>query len=96
MCIRVTLFTVFLFTGFMLFLKRRDLKSWREPSGADGSLRQEKTGEAELVKDPWRVRDNYIKVVLNRSIENIKSFFSEYAIRELSREETSTAGLDST
>jgi alpha-amylase/alpha-mannosidase (GH57 family) len=37
-----------------------------------------------LVKDPWKVRDQYIQVVLNRSSENIENFISQHTERQLS------------
>ena len=42
---------------------------------------------AQYVKDPWRARDDYIEVILERSVENVERFLSERAARELSREE---------
>jgi alpha-amylase/alpha-mannosidase (GH57 family) len=44
-----------------------------------------------LLKDPWRARNDYIGVILNRSTENVQAFFAEQAARELSEEETVTA-----
>lgn len=34
-----------------------------------------------LVDDPWKVRDEYIQVVLNRSKENVENFLSTHALR---------------
>jgi alpha-amylase/alpha-mannosidase (GH57 family) len=42
---------------------------------------------AAFVKDPWRARDDYIGIILNRSVENMERFLSEHAVRELSKEE---------
>lgn len=39
------------------------------------------------VQDPWQVRDEFIGVVLDRSIPNVEKFFARHAVRELSREE---------
>ena len=39
------------------------------------------------VQDPWRAREDYIEVILDRSIQNVESFFSKRAVRELSKEE---------
>lgn len=41
----------------------------------------------EYLKDPWRARDEYIEVVLDRSGENIDRFFKRNAVKELSKEE---------
>lgn len=38
---------------------------------------------AELLRDPWRARDEYIRVVLDRSDANVASFLSEHAARDL-------------
>ncbi len=40
-----------------------------------------------LLRDPWEARNNYIRVVLNRSPENVDSFIAENAARELSADE---------
>jgi alpha-amylase/alpha-mannosidase (GH57 family) len=41
----------------------------------------------ELLKDPWRARDEYIKVILNRSAENIDAFLGEHAKKQLNETE---------
>jgi len=48
-------------------------------------LYEEKAGE--LLKDPWAARDAYIRVILNRSPENVQQFFSQQANRELNETE---------
>ena len=40
-----------------------------------------------LFKDPWRARDEYVGVVLDRSAENTERFFNSQAARSLSRDE---------
>jgi alpha-amylase/alpha-mannosidase (GH57 family) len=45
---------------------------------------------AALLKDPWRARDDYIEVALNRSSSSIERFLSRHAIRELSQAEKVT------
>ncbi|MGA1824517.1 MAG: DUF3536 domain-containing protein [bacterium] len=40
-----------------------------------------------LMKDPWKVRDDYIAVVFNRTAKNVNSFFSHHAQGELSHEQ---------
>ena len=44
-----------------------------------------------LLNDPWKARNDYIDVILDRSPENVERFLSKYANRELSQEEKSTA-----
>lgn len=39
------------------------------------------------LKDPWKARDDYIEVVLNRSPENVSRFVAKHAARELSEAE---------
>jgi len=36
-----------------------------------------------LLKDPWLARNNYIRVILDRSEENVDSFLAEHATRQL-------------
>ncbi len=50
----------------------------------------EKTA-SEYLKDPWRARDDYIRVVLDRSPENIGQFFVEHAANKLNESEKITA-----
>lgn len=38
---------------------------------------------AELFPDPWEARDEYIRVVQDRSQENIEEFFRQYAAKDL-------------
>ncbi len=35
-------------------------------------------------KDPWKARDDYIEVVLDRSLENVSRFMAKHAVKELS------------
>ncbi|MDD5223841.1 MAG: DUF3536 domain-containing protein [bacterium] len=37
--------------------------------------------------DPWQIRDDYIEIILNRSVPNVERFLSERARGELSRED---------
>ncbi len=46
----------------------------------------EETGKGYL-KDPWEARNEYIHVILNRSEENIHTFFEKHAVRNLNKEE---------
>jgi len=39
------------------------------------------------VSDPWKSRDDYIDVILDRSSGNIEAFFSNHAVRSLSKED---------
>ncbi len=42
-------------------------------------------------KEPWKARDEYIQLVLDRSPENTKRFFDRHALRALNPEESITA-----
>lgn len=48
-------------------------------------LYEDKTRD--ILKDPWRAREDYIAVIVDRSEENVSSFLSRYASRELARDE---------
>ncbi len=37
--------------------------------------------------DPWRARDDYVRVVLDRSVKNVEQFLQEHSKKELSQEE---------
>jgi alpha-amylase/alpha-mannosidase (GH57 family) len=37
------------------------------------------------VSDPWKARDDYINIILDRSSGNIETFFSNHAVRSLSK-----------
>jgi alpha-amylase/alpha-mannosidase (GH57 family) len=41
----------------------------------------------ELLKDPWKARDEYIDVILDRRVENVDEFFNRNAAKDLSRKE---------
>ncbi len=68
-------------------------QAWRKPlrEALDGvrdrlaSLYEEEASK--YLKDPWRARDDYIDVVLDRGPENTKKFFEAHALEELSQEE---------
>ena len=44
-----------------------------------------------LLKDPWRARSDYIRIVLDRKEESIGNFFNEHSLRRLSESEKTTA-----
>jgi len=46
---------------------------------------------AAFFKDPWAARNDYIDLILDRSAETQKAYFSRHASRELSEEETVTS-----
>ncbi|BCS53554.1 DUF3536 domain-containing protein [Geobacter sp. SVR] len=46
---------------------------------------------AQLLKDPWLARDEYIEVILNRGIEQARQFVSRHAARPLDLRETNAA-----
>lgn len=65
-------------------------QEWRGPlRGAMDWLRDrlapmyERKGR-ELLKDPWKARDDYIEVILDRSPENVDRFFERHASKTLS------------
>lgn len=70
---------------------------WRQPlRDALDWLRDElapqfETRAGALFRDPWRARDAYISVILDRSEENVTQFLREHAARELGEEERLTA-----
>ncbi|MGQ9571882.1 MAG: DUF3536 domain-containing protein [Dehalococcoidia bacterium] len=45
----------------------------------------------QLLSDPWAARNDYIDVVLDRSLENIERFLSQHAVRTLTEDEKTTA-----
>ena len=45
---------------------------------------------ASLLRDPWRARDDYIDVVLDRSPSNVERFVKEHATHALSPDETTS------
>ena len=45
----------------------------------------------EFVRDPWETRDDYIRVILDRTEESRKAFFADHAIRPLEPHEQVTA-----
>jgi alpha-amylase/alpha-mannosidase (GH57 family) len=49
------------------------------------------TRAKEYLKDPWKARDDYISVILDRSNEKIAEFFAAHAARKLSDSEQVTA-----
>jgi alpha-amylase/alpha-mannosidase (GH57 family) len=42
---------------------------------------------SQLLRDPWEARNDYIRVILNRSEESRASFFADHGLRELSEAE---------
>ncbi|MDH4027664.1 MAG: DUF3536 domain-containing protein [Nitrospirota bacterium] len=48
-------------------------------------------GVKELLTDPWKARDDYISVILDRSAENIDGFFSRHSARRLTEKERTRA-----
>ena len=44
----------------------------------------------EYLRDPWRARDEYIDVILDRSEESVDSFLGRHALRELGGNEKAT------
>jgi alpha-amylase/alpha-mannosidase (GH57 family) len=46
---------------------------------------------SQCLMDPWKARDDYIDVILDRSEENIELFFQRHAVKNLSRKEKGRA-----
>jgi alpha-amylase/alpha-mannosidase (GH57 family) len=72
-------------------------QAWREPlrNALDWlrdqiAPRYETRGRA-LFKDPWAAREDYINVILDRSSESIRRFFTRHAAHELSDQDQITA-----
>jgi alpha-amylase/alpha-mannosidase (GH57 family) len=68
-------------------------QQWRAPlrSALDG-LRDKlavifESRLKEFVRDPWATRDDYIRLILDRSDESRKAFFADHAIRPLEPQE---------
>ncbi|HYH00929.1 MAG TPA: DUF3536 domain-containing protein [Terriglobales bacterium] len=72
-------------------------QSWREPlRNSLDWLRDELTAPyenkaREYLKDPWRARDEYINIVLDRASDTLVNFLSEHQTHVLSNEEVTTA-----
>ncbi len=71
-------------------------QTWRTPlrEGFDwlrDSLapKYEKTA-ATLLKDPWAARNDYVNLILDRSVDSLAAYLSKHAYRELSTEERVT------
>ena len=68
-------------------------QGWREPlRGSLDWLRDELAPEYErktkdYLQDPWRARDEYIEVILNRSGETIEQFLKKHSVRDLAVDE---------
>ncbi len=68
-------------------------QEWRAPLRTSLDMLRDRLAEGytqkagEYLRDPWRARDDYISVILDRSDENIGNFFQRHALRELAREE---------
>jgi alpha-amylase/alpha-mannosidase (GH57 family) len=72
-------------------------QAWREPlRNALDWLRDQlasryETRGRELFKDPWAAREDYINVILDRSSESLRRFFSRHASRALTDQDQITA-----
>ncbi|MEK7448771.1 MAG: DUF3536 domain-containing protein [Planctomycetota bacterium] len=42
---------------------------------------------ARYVKNPWAARDDYLKVIIDRSTQNIENFLASHSLKQFSREE---------
>ncbi len=72
---------------------KRFNQKWRKPlRQALDWLRDELAPRYEqsmqqLLRDPWAARDDYIEVVLDRSVQNVDRFIERHAVRSLNYEE---------
>jgi hypothetical protein len=72
-------------------------QAWREPLRRALDLLRDaiapnfETAAMALFPDPWAARDEYIRVLLDRTPENVRRFLKEHAGRELSQEERISA-----
>lgn len=72
---------------------RQWTQGWRRPlRDAFDWLRDElvtpyEMGARDLLKDPWKARDEYARAVIDRSAETVNGFLREHAVRALSAEE---------
>jgi alpha-amylase/alpha-mannosidase (GH57 family) len=72
-------------------------QEWRAPLRAaldwlrDTVAPKYEAAAGRLLKDPWKARDEYIEVVLDRSRESIEGFCDRHAGRRLSEQERVTA-----
>ncbi|MGB8993178.1 MAG: DUF3536 domain-containing protein [Desulfobaccales bacterium] len=64
----------------------REVLDWLRDNLA--SYHEKKAGQ--FLKDPWAARNDFIQVVLDRSPENVGSFLSQHASRDLSEDEKVT------
>ncbi|TSK07439.1 MAG: DUF3536 domain-containing protein [Geobacter sp.] len=68
-------------------------QQWRQPLRASLDWLRDRLAKGfeqkgrELFKNPWRVRDAYVEVILNRGMEVAEQFLSRHALRELSAKE---------
>lgn len=42
---------------------------------------------APYLKDPWQARDDYIYVILDRSVQNVSKYLTEHSVKDLSQDE---------
>jgi alpha-amylase/alpha-mannosidase (GH57 family) len=72
-------------------------QAWRKPlREALDWLRDElatafERGAQQFLRDPWAARDDYIRVILDRSEESLQRFWKDHAIKELTPEDQVTA-----
>jgi alpha-amylase/alpha-mannosidase (GH57 family) len=68
-------------------------QKWREPLRntldwlRDSCAPRFESAAGELLSDPWKARDDYISVILDRSRNNLERFFQRHAKRALADEE---------
>jgi alpha-amylase/alpha-mannosidase (GH57 family) len=71
-------------------------QSWREPLREaldwlrDGLVSEYEKKAGQFLKDPWRARNDYIQVILDRSPENTEAFLNQHDVRALNEDEKIT------
>jgi alpha-amylase/alpha-mannosidase (GH57 family) len=72
-------------------------QEWRQPLRdaldwlRDAIAAQYEKAGGKYLADPWAARDDYVRVVLDRTPGNIKAFFARHAAAKLTEEETISA-----
>ncbi|MFW5733984.1 MAG: DUF3536 domain-containing protein, partial [Oceanidesulfovibrio sp.] len=72
-------------------------QKWRKPLRDAMNWLRDKSAEVfeqqgpKYLKDPWKARDEYVKVVLDRSFANVNAFLSEHTVSPLPPEKVITA-----
>ena len=72
-------------------------QKWRKPLREGLNWLKDRLDEifesfgSKLLKEPWEARNDYIEVILDRSVDNVEEFFSKHAAKALSPSEKISA-----